>query len=502
MSKKRYRLRGPAPAMSKGLHQDLQMYGGIQGALPYRQGVLVWPTLDERNEVSSWDRISLIAGARFLRKNAGVIRKVIADIALFIGHMKPIPRTTDEEWNKLARKAYRDRTGNPGLFDMVGKKGIKGMMQWAEKRRITDGDVFCVFCRMDDGGAGLSWYTSTQIQTPSDAKQGEYWDQGVRLNEQGRVIEYGLKKADGSFVRIPASAGFLYHHETDPHVSRGETELIHAIRHGVDIAETRGYVKASVKLAASVGFVETRANEKDIGGMGAQFGQQKDQPIEEKNPPQSIEIMEGGGTRVLSLEPGRDLKAIYDQRPSPNVMEFIRDLLAEIANGCGLDAEVVYDIAKLGSGGVRFSLEKLQKWIEERQEYPEKLYHRIYVYTIACEIASGRLRPCKDPNWSNVEWVAGRNMTIDVGRTGSLAINLMRECLADADQWCLGTTGLTADEIIERRAAYLAKAHRVANDYGVTMEELFPGAIGATHQPHEVNKAPEETLNKTDSSDL
>ena len=87
-------------------------------------------------------------------------------------------------------------------------------------------------------------------------------------------------------------------------------------------------------------------------------------------------------------------------------------------------------------------------------------------------------------------WVGQRDLTIDLGREGGLAINLIREGLADADRWTLATEGMTAESILERRADLLRRAHEISEVHGIPITELLPGAIGSTHAAHDVNPGP------------
>lgn len=497
--KRKYKLpvrREEAGSMAAALNQPRallpQMYGGIQGALPWANGMLYWPTLDDAHEVDDYDRAAVMRAARYLYKNSGVIRKAVRDIWLLQGSVMPIPMTQDRDWNRHARRVFLARVGSPAAFDVTGKLSWKTMQAWAERKTSIDGDCLCVLARGLDGGAMVAWYSAPKVVTPPGLGEAEGWNQGVKTNAQGRPVAYGLEIAPGQCKIIPAASAILYQRDPDPAVPRGESDLIHAIRHGVDIAEIHGFTKASVKLSAAVGFVETKTDNDKAPGMAAAIGTKNKGACEGKqeNPAQSFEIVTGGGARVVSLAPGRDLKAIYDQRPSPNVAAFIRDLLAEIAYGVGLDAEVLYDINTLGSAAARLILAKLRRWIDERKVVREVYMNRIYRHVLALEMEAGRLPRCKDPAWENVEWVGQRDLTIDLGREGGLAINLIREGLADADRWTLATEGMTAESILERRAELLRRAHEISEARGIPITELLPGAIGSTHAAHDVHPGP------------
>ncbi len=378
------------------------MFGGIQGALPWANGMLFWPTLEERHEVDEFDRMALMKACRYLYRNSGIIRKAVSDIWLLQGALLPCPMTQDAEWNRAARATFLARVNNPELFDVTAQLSWKLLQKWAENRVSIDGDCLIVLSRGRDGGGTVACYSAPKIVTPPDKGEADGWCQGVQTDAHGKPIGYGLERKPGEVQIIPAASAILYRRSPSPAQLRGEPDLIHAVRHGVDIAEIHGFTKASVKLSSAVGFVETKPQDDKTPGIQVSFGakgrkgEQQPAAPAPPAPDPTFEIVTGGGARVVSLAPGRDIKAVYDQRPSPNVQAFIRDLLAEIAFGMGLDAEVLYDINKLGSAAARLILTKTRRWIDDHKAVREVMLNRVYRHVLACEMESGRLRRCKD----------------------------------------------------------------------------------------------------------
>lgn len=137
---------------------------------------------------------------------------------------------------------------------------------------------------------------------------------------------------------------------------RGLSDLHRAIRNLHDEADIVGYVKQSAKLAASVGLVETGDAEKRPG-MGT-VGKVSVGPDGRR-----VEQVLGGPT-VHQLPPGRDLKVLTDNRPSPNVMALLKHLMDEVAYGIGLSPALLWEPDKLGSGGIRFVMQKLKRWLK------------------------------------------------------------------------------------------------------------------------------------------
>lgn len=130
--KRKYKLRmnrADLGSMPEALNQPRalspQMFGGIQGALPWANGMLYWPTLDDASEMDDYDRAAVMRAARYLYKNSGVIRKAVRDIWLLQGCLMPIPTTQDRDWNRKARAAFLARVASPAAFDVTGKLSWK-----------------------------------------------------------------------------------------------------------------------------------------------------------------------------------------------------------------------------------------------------------------------------------------------------------------------------------------------------------------------------------------
>lgn len=447
------------------------------------RGILGWPTLDPREEITAWDYDQLWRRARNLYHNTGLIGKCVEDIVSFMGWLMPLPNTEDREWNKLARKAFLRRVNNRRLIDASGQLNWKTMQEWLEKRRTIDGDALCVLTRGIDGGAALRFFAAPQIRNSAELED-PGWIMGVKCDTSGRHTHYSVVDWEtGSSALIPAHAAILYRHNPDPSQRRGVTDLIRALVHVQDIMETYGLTKASIKLAASIGLVETQQpGDKKTGAASALGIKAPKTPQGQDAAP--VQIVPGGGS-LVTLQPGRDLKVVADPRPSPQVVEFVKQLVAEVAYGIGLEPGILFALLGMGSAEVRFFIGKLRRWIEKRLTHREEWANTVYQYVIAGEIASGRLRPCEDPYWTDCHWVPTRDITIDVGREGGLAINLIREGLGSPNSWTLATEGKTVEEIQEELAYSLQTRADIAAKYNIDPAALTPGMAGAPTQPQE-----------------
>lgn len=283
-------------------------------------------------------------------------------------------------------------------------------------------------------------------------------------------MAYGLADREkGSVTVVQARDAILYRHNGGGGKPRGVTDLHRAIRHLHDEAEIVGYVKQSAKLAATIGLVETADAEKRPG-MGGTAGKVEVTPDGRK-----VERVMGGPT-IHRLEPGRDLKVLADNRPSPNVMALLAHLMNEVAYGIGLSPALLWEPDKLGSGGIRFVMQKLKRWLKIRHAYRQMWCMKVWRFALAREMALGRLRVCRDPHWMKCLWTPMSDMTIDLGREGNLMINLVDSALADQDAWCLANYGCTYEEVVKNKVRNLKIAKEECRKAGLTLQEVIPGA--------------------------
>lgn len=436
----------------------------VDDSWPY----MAWPLMPNK-DIDGWTLNQVWQRGRALYKNSPQIRKAVKNMVHFTGPLMPLPMTQDAEWNAEALAVFLARVKNPFTFDLAGKVNYRQALRFMERQAIIDGDVAVVPTRAADGGALFAFYCAPQI-----AGGGE---NGVETDKHGRPVAYYISKGEGEAVRLDAWRVVLYQHDPDPTRLRGYSELVASLRTANDVHNIVGYAKNGQRLSNSMGLVSTRsAGSKgpDIGRtIGA--GAKRNAAPGEDTPKTEM----GTGLSITYLPEGCDIRAIQDGRPSTQLQEFFKFLVRCIAQGVGLDPEVLFYSNEMGSAAVRFSLAKVQKWQEERLDDLEVVCNRIWVHVLACEMASGRLRPCKDANWRNVRWVPGRDMTIDTPRVARAQIDLVRENMADNMDFTLRTTGLTPQQLAEQRAAEVAYAKAAAAKYGLTYAELCPGVPGA-----------------------
>ena len=443
-----------------------------------------WQTLDPNEEVNMGDLRAIWQRARMLFHNNDSVRALVLNMVQLTGVQSPLPITEDEEWNQLALDYFLTRSREADLFDVAGAVNFWQAQAYAEQRAIVDGDVLMVTTYAPDGGAAFAFVEAPQIAGGAV--------NGVDVDGVGRAVSYHVRGETGAEKILPAGVCVLYRHHVTPSSVRGHSELVATLRTGNDLREILGYNKRAVKLSSSFGLVMTKSKEDLAPGIGSSVGggARKGGSTATTEPATPRTLM-GTGLEITALPPGRELKAITDGRPSTQVMEFVKYLTESSGASVGLSGATVFNTAKLGSAAVRFELDKFKLWVQPRLQDRERLLDRIWRHTVACGVAAGHLRPCRDEKWHRVRWIPGRDLTIDRGREASSAINLIRENLADQDAWCLSTAGRTYKQLVRRKAENIAYTKAVAAEYGLTYAELHEGVVGASPAPQHQEGTPD-----------
>lgn len=435
-----------------------------------------------RTDVSNYDLMTIYKRARYLYENTPEIKQAVSTLCLLMGTLTPRPASRDEEFNKLAREAFLKRALNARLFETTGRLNFFQAQNWIEKKAIIDGDNLTVMTRHSyDKGGGIALFAAPQICGTDDREFNR--SMGVVMGKSGRIQKYLVKDTHlNKTVEIDANRAVLYGHSPDPNEPRTISELVTAICTAQDIAEINKLHKQQVKIGATFGLIETKNIQDKRSGLNDLIAaRQARQNGEEVIEPKAENPLVIDGVKAISLEPGRDLKTLHNANPSNEVRAYVHDLINAIAYSVGIDPQVLFNPESLGSASTRFILAKAKDWARNRLFDREAWANRVYQHIIACEIESGRLRPCKYPDEQfAVNWINRTEWSIDLGHDTNSFISLFNNGLADANTWTLSHYDLTVEEIAERTAHDKAHIRQIAEKYGLPVEALLQNVAGAT----------------------
>lgn len=454
------------------------------------RGYVYWPTTDTRRQMTSLTRHEIARRIQWLYAHFGFCRRLVNGMARLLGFLTPQPNTSDEDWNELAFDAFMGIANSAEIFDRSGKFDFFQSQIQDNISIFRDGDGLAVLTETQSGRARFAYFEAHQIHNGTATES--YWVDGVRVDSGGKHIAYRLRDGelpDAFAVVDSRDAIYLGNFDNRGQV-RAMSILTTAVLNMMDVVETRGFIKASIKNHSRMGSViEREAAAPPSSPLGCFGGVQTTANVvmpDGTEQPVNMELVYQGNV-AQTLPAGHKLKLITDDSPSPNNREFERALLQDCAFAADLSYEVLCDIAGITGPGIRFLNSELKRWIALRQHSQAKRCQRQYVYILAKEIQAGRLRlPKLPPNemwWQKTIWIGMPAMDIDAGRTAQATVtDLQSGQTTWAERW--GEKGTYWKRQIRQAIAEVAYAKLQCNEYadryGVPLDarEVFPQRFG------------------------
>lgn len=397
-------------------------------ASPMRQPLWTFAE-DTSRMVTPRDRIELMLLSRTLVENTAAA-KALWTVAKNIGALRPIPRSGDDAWDKLAKKAFDARAYSPRIFDAGGRWNFETFQVFSTLARWRDGDLFAILTQTDEGGARIAVREGHCVASPPGAKSAE-WNDGVRINKDTFPLGYNFRAGKVGKYLDHTSVHHFAQWVTEGG-ARGVPALAHALNHIRDRGEIWSYLKDAIKIAAKMGLSPKSAEGMLAAGGGIGDAGDLD-PFAPPDHPQTGEAREERTVQVETVMNGtlmapEPMEVLVDPRPHPNVMTATDKLLEEVAIGLGVSPAIMYFMRGANGPEARIDLDSFLKFI--LAEYAWHLIpfcQRFWTYFISLEMKAGRLPyPSKGDGFWQVRWAIPRNITADIGRIGKLNIDMLK----------------------------------------------------------------------------
>ncbi len=418
---------------------------------------------DQRKELTSHTRRELVRRSRYLNKNSGFAREMVADMAIYStgDGIQPQALTDDLEWNKaaedyFARWAARAEITQRFSFEECQHLVCRGL--------DVDGEYFCIKVRDRFGRPRLQLVESHRI---GDAAGVAETVDGILLDAFGAPVAYRMILDDSTTRDVPANAVM---HVFEPEFASGVRQpptLQHSINHILDEMEMLALEKHAVKDNADIARVLKLASGDLNESSDFHVGSGVPDPATPSDPAALQKIV---GGKVVAIQPGEDIQSFQSNRPSPVFTGFLEHIKRDSAAGM-LPYEFVLDAGKIGGAGIRLVVAKADRRFSYRQMILiQRLLRPTWGYVIGDAIDRGELAPMK--NWNRVGWVCPRRVTVDAGREAQqnrADVETGLKTLSDH----YSELGMDFREELERRAQDAKAILDAAQKYGVPLSMLW-----------------------------
>ena len=511
MKKKKKKALLAAKAEAAAVPASQSMWGYDAATWSPARNYNFWPLGDPRQPLTDFDLMTIYRRARSLEANNPAVKKVVRTTVQVMGYMTPRATTQDEEWNRLARELFLRKAMNPKTFDASGRLNYIQAQEWTEKRAIVDGDVLSVNVTTADGQPRIRFYQAPQLTASAGVDMLKAPESrlraGVTLGAGGRITSYRvLDFSTNKVYTIPSARAFLYGHSNDPADPRHVSELVAVIPTAQDLLEINRLHKGQIKIGATFGLIETKnLADAEPAATGLKNTRLLKRAADDGNDvplprPVNEKPMYIDGNKVISLAPGRELKTLHNSNPSNEVRAFFGDQLNSVAYGTasGLLHQVAFAPETLGGASARFVLSQTKDLADARNRDRVNLLNSWWQHFIACAIATGELRPCRDPErmWAP-KWTSRSAWAIDYARDINSFIALKGNNLAAASLYTEANYDMTYQELLDMLAAERKAEIETAERHGIPLSALVATPAGAAPQPWLQQQETEENAEGT-----
>jgi capsid protein len=200
-----------------------QRRGWVPGAAPG----------DTKRDLTPGIRGELVRRSRYLQKNSGFVRELVANMAIYStgDGIKPQAQSSDPQWNRMAEDYFANWAAR---CEITGRFSFEECQNLVCRGIDVDGEYFIHKTRDRLGRPVLQLIESHRI---GDAPGGSETVDGIGLDAWGAPSFYRLVLDDGSFRDLPASSILHAFEPESVSAVRNAATIQHSINHVLDEME-------------------------------------------------------------------------------------------------------------------------------------------------------------------------------------------------------------------------------------------------------------------------
>lgn len=423
---------------------------------------------DAKLDLSASTRRELVRRARYLHKNSGFVRELVANMAIYStgDGIRPQAQSPDPEWNRKAEDYFRTWSAR---CEITGRFSFEECQSIICRGMDVDGEYFVLKTRDAMGLPALQLIETHRI---GDEVGSTATTDGITLDAWGAPASYRVIE-DGGPRDVPAEQMLHIFEPEQASAVRSAPTIQHSINHVLDEMELLALEKHAVKDNCDV----TRVLKVESGELDEEsdFAFNGGQPqSEETSDPASLQKIVGG--KLVALKPSESLDSFEPKRPSPTFTGFLEHLRRDSALGV-LPYEFAADSSRIGGAGVRLVVAKADRRFSYRQMILiQRFIKPVWFYVIGDAIERGELPAVS--GWWKISCVTPRRITVDAGREAQqnrADVEMGLKTISDHYE----ELGADFGEELERRARDARMILETARKYDVPVEMLWKPSAGS-----------------------
>ena len=362
---------------------------------------------DARNELTPGVRTELVRKSRYLHKNSGFVRELVANMAIYStgDGIRVQAQSANPAWNRAAEDYFalwsaRCEVTRRFSFEECQSLVCRGM--------DIDGEYFVHKTRDAEGEPRIQLIESHRIGDEFGSKD---TIDGVGLDAWGAPVFYRVLEDGGKVPRSsrptrcftcssrngPAACGRIRRSSTRSTMSSMRWNCS-------PWRNTRSRTTPTCPASSKRRGVRSTTTATSWSGGRAATADPSD--------PVSLQRIVGG--KLVALKPDESLDSFQSNRPSPTFTGFLEHLRRDSALGM-IPFEFAADSSKVGGAGVRLIVAKADRRFSFRQMILERrLIRPVWAYVIGDAISRGLLPPVA--GWWKISSVPPKRVTVDAGR--------------------------------------------------------------------------------------
>jgi len=455
---------------------------------PTRSSFLAFPT-NSRRELTPLTRREIVKKWRAFEANCPFATRIIRKSARHaVGsgiHFAIL--SDDDDFNDAGRRDVEEWWNNKNVYSIDGSVDGWEAKRLAAETIMGDGEYNQILAYHPESGFPCVQPIDVfEIETPifRNGETGRDWDDGVRINEYERPIEFAVRTlprlagdVSRDFRFIPADSMFHLMRRRRIHGHRGMPWGYSGMNQGIDALDLNALVTGTAKLHSALAVTVKGTARK--GKRGAISKLSTGPGIDDSGTnTQALERVFGGGMINYLGEQG-ELSLVTSEHPQQNVQEFIKMLFHQLAVGWDIPFSVLWNMADAGGTAARYDAEDAQSAFDLIfDQIVWQMVRREVIWKLSVSIKTGRIAAPKDPLWfSKLVFRGPRKITVDVGRMASAFKTLTRSAGMSIPRW-FEEQGLDGVIEMQEHVTFLKKVRKMCEKDGVDFASVFEPTPG------------------------